>query len=162
MKTLALMLFVALVSASSFAVEVGALPAPEFADTEVATNVPIVVSFDAMSRMAFTLSLDASPSNCVEVAVGTDADGDGTLSALESAYAFGYDCGSWFVRDAALDAETREADGRAGRVERAFLLRRRQLDADWNLLRVVRRGSAAVGEAVLVEGRKPGYFLKLK
>ena len=29
-------------------------------------------------------------------------------------------------------------------------LRRRQLDADWNLLRVVRRGSAAVGEAVLV------------
>ena len=156
------LLVVLLLPVAAFAAALAPLPAPEFADTEVATNVPIVVSFDAMSRMAFTLSLDASPSNCVEVAVGTDADGDGALSALESAYAFGYDCGSWFVRDAALDAETREADGRAGRVERAFLLRRRQLDADWNLLRVVRRGSAAVGEAVLVEGRKPGYFLKLK
>ena len=43
---------VALMSASAaFAVEVGALPAPEFADTEVATNVPIIVSFDAMSRI---------------------------------------------------------------------------------------------------------------
>ncbi len=43
---------VALMSASAaFAVEVGALPAPEFADTEAATNVPIVVSFDAMSRI---------------------------------------------------------------------------------------------------------------
>ena len=156
------LLVVLLLPFAAFAAALPPLSAPEFADTEVATNVPIIVSFDAMSRMAFTLSLDASPSNCVEVAVGTDADGDGALSALESAYAFGYDCGCWFVRDAARDAEAREADGRDGRVEREFLLRRRQLDADWNLLRVVRRGSAAASEAVLVEGRKPGYFLKLK
>ena len=48
---LLLTLLAVLVSACSFAVEVGALPAPEFADTEVATNVPIIVSFDAMSRI---------------------------------------------------------------------------------------------------------------
>ena len=162
MRLVGCMLFAALLAATANGVTVPPLPAPEFADTEVSTNLPISVSFDAMSRMAFTLSLDASPSNCVEVAVGTDADGDGALSALESAYAFGYDCGFWFVRDAALDAETREADGRAGRIEREFLLRRRQLDADWNLLRVVRRGNSAAGEAVLVEGRKPGYLLRLK
>ena len=111
MRLVGCMLFAALLAATANGVTVPPLPAPEFADTEVSTNLPISVSFDAMSRMAFTLSLDASPSNCVEVAVGTDADGDGALSALESAYAFGYDCGFWFVRDAALDAETREADG---------------------------------------------------
>ena len=46
-----LTVFAVLVSACSFAVEVGALPAPEIADTEAATNVPIVVSFDAMRRI---------------------------------------------------------------------------------------------------------------
>ena len=38
------------------------LPAPEYADTEVSTNIPFAVSFDTMSRMNFSLSLDASPS----------------------------------------------------------------------------------------------------
>ena len=60
------------------------MPAPTFADTEVTTNIPFAVSFDTMSRVNFTLSLDASPTNGAEVAIGTDADGDGNLSLDEA------------------------------------------------------------------------------
>ena len=52
-----------LVPATAFCAAVGQLPAPTFADTEVTTNIPFAVSFDAMSRVDFSLSLDASPTN---------------------------------------------------------------------------------------------------
>ena len=65
-------------------VAVAPLPAAEYADTEVSTNIPFAVSFDAMSRVDFSLSMDASPTNGVEVAIGEDADGDGNLSLDEA------------------------------------------------------------------------------
>ena len=45
------LLVVLLLPVAAFAAALAPLPAPEFADTEAATNVPIVVSFDAMSRI---------------------------------------------------------------------------------------------------------------
>ena len=65
----------AILPAAAFGVAVESLPQFEYADTEVSTNIPFAVSFDAMSRMNFSISLDASPSNCVEVSIGEDADG---------------------------------------------------------------------------------------
>ena len=74
----------ALVLATAFCAAVELLPAPPLADTEVTTNIPFAVSFDTMSRVNFTLSLDSSPTNGAEVAIGTDADGDGNLSLDEA------------------------------------------------------------------------------
>ena len=162
MRLVGCMLFAALLTATAMGITVPPMSASEFADTEVSTNLPISVCFAVMSRLAFTLSLDASPSNSVEIAVGIDGDGDGSLSPFEAAYAFGYDCGRWFVRDAARDAETFETEDRDGRVGREFLLRKRQLSEEWNLLRVTRRGTGAVGEMVLAEGRKPGYCVEVR
>ena len=151
-----------------FGVTVEPLPPSEYADTEVSTNIPFEVNFDAMSRMNFSISLDASPSNGVEVSIGEDANGDGNLSPEESAYTFGFDRGRWFVRDAVGDAETnlpapatRDASGTvvAGRVENAFFLRKRKLDEAWNLVKVTRRGKAEVCELATVEGAKPGAAL---
>ena len=85
------------VAASSFAVEVGALPGAEFADTEVSTNVVLSVGAARNRRLVFSVELQASPSNNIEVAVGCDADADGRLSLAESALVVGYDCGEWFV-----------------------------------------------------------------
>ena len=68
---------VAFLPVAAFGVTVETLPASEFADTEVSTNIPFEVRFDAMSRMNFSISLDASPTNCVEVSIGEDANGDG-------------------------------------------------------------------------------------
>ena len=46
------------------------LPAPEYADTEVSTNIPFAVSLETMSRIEFALTFDASPTNAVEVSAG--------------------------------------------------------------------------------------------
>ena len=92
---------VAFLPVAAFGVTVETLQQSEYADTEVSTNIPFAVSFDAMSRMNFSISLEASPSNCVEVSIGTDADGDGVLSLDEMDQTFGYNCGTWFQRDSA-------------------------------------------------------------
>ena len=160
------MSFVAMLAflpAVAFGVTVETLPQSEYADTEVSTNIPFEVCFDTMSRVNFALSLDASPSNSVEVSIGEDANGDGNLSPEEAAYAVGFDCGRWFKRSAEDDSETVETDNQgqtlivtSGRAERNFRLRKRRLDEAWNLVKVTRRGVAEIGEVTLVEGRKPG------
>ena len=89
----------ALFPMAAFAVTVEPLPQSEFADTEVSTNMAFVVERPAMTRIEFTVALDATPTNNVEVAIGADANGDGNLAVEEASYVFGYDCGRWFCRD---------------------------------------------------------------
>ena len=151
---------------SVLAVTVTPLPPSEYADTEVSTNIPFAVDFAAMSRINFSISLEASPSNSVEVSIGKDANADGNLSPEEAAYTFGFDCGRWFKRSAADDSETVETDNHgqtvfvtSGHAERNFLLKKRKLDESWNLVKVTRRGKAEVCELATVEGKKPGEAL---
>ena len=83
---------------TAFAVTVKPMPPCAYADTEVSTNIAFVVDRAMMTRIEFTVALDATPTNNVEVAIGTDANGDGNLAPEEAAYVFGYDCGRWFTR----------------------------------------------------------------
>ena len=162
MKTLALTLL--LLPSVALAVRVATLPfdASEDAISEATTNIPFAVDFRTMSRIEFTLALDASPTNAVEVSVGTDADGDGALALDEAAWTFGFDCGRWFCRDAARDRQAEEDAPRVGRQSRTFVLRRREMDEAWNLVRVTRRGVADVGEAVVVVGLRPGGLVEIR
>ena len=144
------------------AVTVGPLPSPEYADTEVTTNIPFAVSLETMSRIEFTLTFDASPTNAVEVSVGVDENGDGWLSTTEAAWTFGYDCGHWLTRNADESRETDEPAAETGRITRTFLLRKRRLDPDWNLVKVVRRGVRSIGEIAVVTGSKPGFALEVR
>ena len=77
MKTLALTLL--LLPSVALAVRVDPLPfdASEDAISEATTNIPFAVDFRTVSRIEFALTLDASPTNAVEVSVGTDADVEG-------------------------------------------------------------------------------------
>ena len=77
------------------------LPPAIHADTEVSTNVPFTATLDAAGRFAFDLSCRATPSNNVEVAFGTDANGNGVLEPEETDRVVGWDCGSWFTRTGA-------------------------------------------------------------
>ena len=147
---------------AAFAVTVEPLPQSEFADTEVSTNIAFAVERPAMTRIEFTVALDATPTNNVEVAIGTDENGDGNLSVEESAYAFGYDCGTWFARSAGLEGLGSLEGLGGGRVEKTFVLKRRQLDTAWNLVKVTRRGCGAVCELVEAKGRKPGLKLEVR
>ena len=85
--------------ATTFAVNT--MPETAHDDTEVVTNHSFsAICFD--SRVfSFTLELDASSSNNVEVAFGRDADGDGALSRFEAAMRVGWDCGVWEIVDCA-------------------------------------------------------------
>ena len=149
---------------AAFGIAVEMLPQSEYADTEVSTNIPFVVRFAAMSRMNFSISLDASPSNCVEVSIGTDANGDGVLSLDETDQTFGYNCGMWFQRDAVgemfdcSECSIVRLDG-TERAEKTFVLKKRKLDEAWNLSKVTRRGKAEVCELATVVGAKPGAAL---
>ena len=73
------------------------LPPSEFADTEASTNIAIT-AWNGSRSFSVSLSLDATASNCVEVAVGADAaPANGRLSAAEASLCFGWDCGRWFL-----------------------------------------------------------------
>ena len=150
------------VSISAFGVTVSALPQSEYADTEVSTNIAFAVERPAMTRIEFTVALDATPTNNVEVAIGTDANSDGNLAVEEAAYVFGYDCGTWFARSAGLEGLGSLEGLGGGRVEKTFVLKRRQLDTAWNLLKVTRRGCGSSFELVEAKGRKPGFKLEVR
>ena len=62
-----------------FAADVGQLPAPEFADTEVSTNFAFSVGEGSNRRLVFSLVLEASLTNNVEIAIGSDAARAGSL-----------------------------------------------------------------------------------
>ena len=150
------------------AVTVEPMPPCAYADTEVSTNIAFVVDRARMTRIEFSVALDATPTNNVEVAIGTDSNGDGNLAPAEAAYVFGYDCGRWFTRVGELfdcsecsDCSIVRVNGE-GRVERSFVLKMRKLDTAWNLVKVTRRGCGATCELVKAEGRKPGFKLEVR
>ena len=81
------------------AVEVGGLPAWEFADTEVATDVPFAFPQANVKHFFLSMELAGTPSNNVQVAFGRDANTNGVLEVCETGFAVGWDCGAWVLRD---------------------------------------------------------------
>ena len=135
-----------------------ALPAPQYADTEVATNVAISVTGERFAAMHFQLDFIASASNNVEVLVGCDANADGDLSQDEASVTFGYDAGAWFRRETTANRVTETvapSDGR--RLVRDFKFVRSAVAPDWNLAKVVRRGPVPINEWIRIE-RENKYF----
>ena len=157
---------------AALAVTVEPLPTSEYADTEVSTNISFVVDRAMMTRIEFTVALDATPTNNVEVAIGTDGNGDGNLAVEEAAYVFGYDCGKWFMRDQSksrVEVEERNSNHHSSTStsnfdysSHTFILKMRKLDTAWDLVKVTRRGCGASCELVKAEGRKPGLVLEVR
>lgn len=150
-------LFAVLVSASSFAVEIPALSQSEFADTEVSTNFVFAVGGGSNRRLAFSLELQASPSNNMEVAIGCDTDENGRLSLDETALAVGYDSGKWFVRTAAKDSVTYSDVADSGTFRRTYEVRSRHVDPSWNLVKVIRRGLGIANENIAIDLVESGF-----
>ena len=151
----------ALFAPAVFAVEVPALPPSEFADTEVSTNFVFAVGEGGGRRLVFSLELEATPMNNVEVAIGDDADEGGLLSLDETALAVGYDCGEWFVRSVAKDSVTYSDAAVSGTVRRTYEVRSRHIDPLWNLVKVTRRGLGASNENVSFKLVEFGFGVKI-
>ncbi len=156
------------------------LPQSDFADSGASTNIVFAAS-SMPGAVTFSLEFAPSPTNNVEIALGTDVDGNGVLSAEENRLAIGWDCGRWFVRkgENAEDeyAYTATADGTAkvfswrlttmrgcvpsrlvATVDNAAVFAdlsasppRWLYDASWNLARVVVRGAGVEGSVAPVK-----------
>jgi len=161
MKTLVCLILI-FITESSLGMVVSALPLSEFADTEVSTNFPFAVNESGGRRLVFSLGLDATTTNNVEIAIGHDADEDGLLSLDETALAVGYDCGEWFVRSAANDSVAYADVANSGTFRRVYEIRSRLVDPSWNLVKVTRRGWGVASESVGVELKQHGFGLTIQ
>ncbi len=160
-----------------------------YADTEASTNIAIAPLVGGRS-FTVSLSLDATVSNCVEVAVGHDAAPvDGALSHAEASLQFGWDGGYWFltapgftnrVEIAPVGAETRKTlllrlgvrpndavreiallDGATPLIPNPPAIAL-SMAASWDMLRVTTRGCAPPQESLEVRNSPDGTQLILQ
>ncbi|MBQ3342365.1 MAG: hypothetical protein IJG84_10750 [Kiritimatiellae bacterium] len=190
MKNLCTLLIVFCASAALATDVRPTLPPVEFLDTEVVTNVAISASARSGREFAFELEFTGSESNNVEIAFGTDADGDGALSADETSLSAGWDCGEWFVLNEATGERFSEASA-GGAHELAGCVRLRTdgrmrvasfydgatalfpslaakvnawaFPVEWNMVRLVGRGETVrAGESFHVTATAAGFAIRLQ
>ena len=168
---------------------VPALPPVEYDDTEVVTNTTIHAIRSDARLFDFTLELDATPSNNVEIAFGREADADGELSRQEETLLVGWDCGEWKVVDCATGNEVCE-EGTCGRTRLDWLVRfdadgvpgsleatvggnaafadlaanppRFVFSPDWNMVRVVGRGLDSLNPSVSGSIRQVPFAVRIR
>ena len=145
---LAIALVAAMPICAARAARISALPSPEpgaYADTESSTNVVLAVDRAKLFSLGFTIELSPSTTNCLEIALGADSDGDGELSPEESDVLFGYDCGEWFMRNGDDAAVSCAASGVRPRREVVFPKRALR---DWSHIRITRRGCGDLAQTL--------------
>ena len=164
------------------------LPSAERADTEATTNVSFTAWQENAGRFTFSLTCRTTPTNNVQAAFGTDADGDGVLSLEECDLLVGWDCGAWFVQNGFDGARVESTVGVGDEqtlVWTATLSPRtgisKRIDADvggtpvfdgvnagmfynraWNMLRLTGRGLADSGESLAVRVRPDSLFMVVR
>ena len=165
MKYIATVLCMVCAASASAAMRlsVDALPVPVRTLAEAETNVVFSSGAQGDNIWKLSIELESSVSNCVEVVFGTDANNDGVLGVCEGEVCIGWDCGEWFWRD--------RRSGEVGSVECASGSRRLDwalrlnadrsarsiggnvfsgmaaptcFNPDWNLARVVSRGTESL------------------
>lgn len=92
-------LFTSVASAKQFSVP--PMPISPYADTEVATNIAFNTHRSDVKELELKFTLECTSSNCIQVAFGTDADGDGKLSFTETETVYGWRNGRYFAEDVA-------------------------------------------------------------
>ena len=78
-------------------IEVPPPPVSPFADTEVTTNISLNVVDGHVRSLELAFALDGCASNCVQVAFGHDANGDGVLGFAETDTLYGWRNGRYFA-----------------------------------------------------------------
>ena len=121
------------------------LPPPShYADTESSTNVALVGWNEQTRRFLVDLVAAATPSNCLELAYGTDANNDNTLAPEETDLRLGLDCGEPFLRDERFILHSPPPP----LLSTSSFDLSRLFDRDWNLVKVTTRGVFATPPTV--------------
>ena len=158
-------------------------PESGYVDTESSTNI-LFVGFNDLTRfMNVRTELFSSLASCVQVAVGTDNNGNGDLAVDETDLVLGYDCGTWFIRDEKGDATflSREENSlhAAGmprllcspsittqsttnsRQQATFDVSR-LFSREWNLMKITTRGDQGLGPTLGLEFKNNPFVFILK
>lgn len=182
-----------MLTASAFARTIVMPPQPvaPYADTEVSTNFAFSASSDHTLAVCLSFALDNCASNCVQVAFGKDADGNGVLGADEAETLYGWRNGRYFA-ESRRDGVRVEEEGDGGTpclfavnmklrkdcglsrfsvtngVGTAILT---DLSAnaqdwlyrpDWNMMRVTRRGPGVPAEWFTYDSQSHFFYIKLR
>ncbi len=131
------------------------LPEGGWPDAEVSTNVALTVDLAKVQEIRFSLNATSNTSSEVIVAVGSDADEDGDLAYEEAAFYFGLDCGSRYL----VDCTTGEADTTIGET---IVMKAREFDPSWNLLKIMKRGTGTIGESVTMEIENKKFVISVR
>ena len=195
MRSLALLLVVLAGSAiewSAYALPAvrPVLPPVEFADTETVTNLAFTAWEQGLREFRFDLEFTGTSSNNVEMAFGTDVDGNGELSDGEVAVLAGWDCGELFIANNATDERVTETaavgahvfscvcemrsngrvvnvactnDSSAVFLDLAAAKPTWLFSPDWNMVRLVGRGeNVRTGERFSAKIAQSGLFFRLR
>ena len=130
------------------------LPPVAHDDTETVTNVPFAAWQDCAGKFKFSLTCLTTPTNNVQVAFGTDADGDGVLSLAESDLITGWNCGAWFVQESFDGERVESATGSGDLRTLAFTVRLNPRTA------VPVSATATVDGVVAFTGLTPSMFYR--
>ena len=165
---------------------------PEYADPEASTNIAFNADDAHLREFEMRFALEGSLSNCVQVALGRDLDGDGALGADEAETLYGWRNGRYFAESVNGGVRVEdEPDGVAtsrvfavnfrlskGRGLRHFtatnatgvaVLPTLSADAqkwlyrpDWNMMRVTRRGPGVPAEWFSCDISSHFFYIKLR
>ena len=80
-------------------VSVPPLPVPPYADTEVSTNIVLGYADRGIKSFQLKFIFECVSSNCIQVALGKDADGDGYISFAETGALYGWRNGRFFIEN---------------------------------------------------------------
>ena len=182
----------ALVSAAVFGLHVVVPPGaiPECASTEVSTNVAFNAVRSDVREVRMHFAFEGISSNCIQVAFGRDADGDGVLSFGETDAVYGWRNGRYFAEDVKAGVRTEEAAAATGRALSVRMrMTKESLPAhfaatngvgvavlgdiassvpdwvyrpEWNLMRVTRRGPGVPAEWFLCDVKYNEFFLIMR
>ena len=96
-------------------VEVPPVVVPSCISTEVSTNIPFNAVRSDVREVRMHFTFEGVSSNCIQVAFGRDADGDGVLSFDETDAVYGWRNGRYFAEDVKAGVRTEEPDAATGR-----------------------------------------------
>lgn len=135
------------------------IPDSLYADTETSTNVTLVPLLPDYREYRFTIAVEGSLSNNVEIALGPDSNSNGILDMSEYERIIGWDAGVWKDLDVLTGNET--IVGTNG-TERSWSFGCDQWPADWTCVRVIRRGMFTSEESVEIFNKAMGFYIRVK